>query len=106
MRYCVVYITAPDGKQAKRLARVVLEKKLCACVNIIKNIESFFWWRGKIDSAKEMLMIVKTRKSLLPKLIKAIRSIHSYEVCEIIALPIIAGNKPYLEWINASCIKG
>lgn len=102
MAYCVVFVTASKGPEAKRLAMLVLKRKLCACVNIIKNIESFFWWQGKIDTAKESLLVIKTRKSFLPRLFKAIRLAHSYEVCEIVALPVVAGSKPYLDWISRS----
>ena len=103
MQYCVVFITTPRGSEGKRLAELLLTKKLCACVNIVNNLESFFWWQGKIDSAKEALLIAKTKKSLVPKLIKVVKAAHSYEVCEVIALPVIAGNEEYLDWIGKSC---
>ena len=105
MKYCVVMITAPRGKEGARLAKTLLNKKLCACVSIIKNIDSFFWWQGKLDSAKEVLLVAKTEKSLLGRLIKVVKEEHSYEVCEVIALPIIAGNKDYLDWVSES-VKG
>lgn len=106
MSYCVVFVTAPKGPEAKRLARLLLQKKLVACVNILKGVESFYWWQGRIDSGAETLMIMKTRRSLVAKVIAAVRKVHSYEVCEVIALPIVAGNKPYLKWIEASCRGG
>jgi periplasmic divalent cation tolerance protein len=82
-----------------------MKNKLAACVNIIDNIKSIFWWQGKIDKAKEVLLIIKTKKKLIDKLIKKVKSLHSYAVPEIIALPIIAGNKKYLEWIDESVRK-
>jgi periplasmic divalent cation tolerance protein len=100
--YIVVFVTAPDKKVAKNIAQQVIKNKLAACVNIIENVQSLFWWEGKIDAACEALLVIKTRKALLHKLIKKIKSLHSYEVPEIIALPIIAGNKEYLEWIDES----
>ncbi|MFH1691582.1 MAG: divalent-cation tolerance protein CutA [Candidatus Omnitrophota bacterium] len=103
MNYCVVFVTAPKGKQGPELAQVLLKKRLCACVNIIKSVESFFWWKSKINKAGESLLMIKTKKSLLKQLIKTVREKHSYQVCETIALPIIAGNKPYLDWIEAEC---
>ncbi len=106
MSYCVVFVTAPKGKEPASLAKALLEKKLCACVNIIKDVDSFFWWKAKVDTAKESMLIIKTRRALLGKLISQVRRLHSYEVCEIIALPIIAGNKAYLEWVRESCRKG
>jgi periplasmic divalent cation tolerance protein len=106
MTSCVVFITAPKGAEPKRLAGMLLEKKLVACVNIVSNIDSFFWWKGRIDTARESLLIAKTPRRLLSKLIKAVKAAHSYEVCEVIALPIIAGNPDYLRWVNSSCRKG
>jgi periplasmic divalent cation tolerance protein len=100
--YSVVFVTASNKKEAERIAGGILKEKLAACVNIIEKITSFFWWEGKIDRASECLLIIKTRKALLAKLIKKVRALHSYEVPEIIALPIVAGNKKYLEWINES----
>jgi len=106
MRYCVVLVTAPKGGAAKKLARLVLKQKLAACVNIIKGVESLFWWEGKIDSAKEDLMVLKTRRQLLPALTKTIKKAHPYSVCEVVALAVIGGNRPYLDWVGASCRKG
>lgn len=105
MPYNVVFITAPRN-EAKGLARLMLKRKLCACVNIINGVDSFFWWKAKLDSAKESLLIAKTERRLLRKLIREVKAAHSYEVCEIIALPIAAGNKRYLDWITESCGKG
>ena len=105
MKYCVVLVTAPKGKEAKALTKLLLRRKLCACVNIIKGVDSFFWWESKIDRAAESLLIIKTKRSMLPRLIREVRAAHSYSVCEIIALPIVAGNKPYLDWIGSSCGK-
>ena len=102
MKYCVVFITATK-KESKGLAKLLLTKKLCACVNIVDNLRSLFWWQGKIDSAKESLLIAKTKMKLMPELINTVRSAHSYDVCEVIALPIWTGNKEYLDWVGKSC---
>lgn len=98
----VIFVTAANKKEADRIAAVLLKEKLAACINIIGGVNSLFWWQGEIDNAKEALLIIKTRKGLINKLIKKVKSLHSYEVPEIIALPIIAGNKKYLDWINES----
>jgi periplasmic divalent cation tolerance protein len=98
--YIVVFITAGSKEEAEKIASGLLVDKLAVCVNIIENVDSHFWWQGKLDRAKEALLIIKTRKSLFNKLEKKVKSLHSYEVPEIIALPIAAGNKPYLDWIN------
>ena len=95
----VVYVTAGSKAQAQDISRQLLEDKLAACVGTI-GVESVFQWKGKIENAKEILLIIKTKKSLFRKLEKKVKSLHRYEVPEIIALPIISGHKPYLKWIN------
>lgn len=100
--YVVFFVTASSRQEAEKISLGLLEAKLAACVNIIKDVHSFFWWKGKIDRAKEALLVVKTRKALAAKLIKKVRTLHSYDVPEIIALPIIDGNKEYLDWLNDS----
>ena len=101
--HIVVFVTVPSRKSAKVISELLLKKKLAACVNIISGVESYFWWEGKIDRAKELLLVIKTKKGLFTRLVEAVRSEHPYSVPEIISLPIVAGNKKYLEWINDSC---
>lgn len=103
--YIVILITAPNKKEAKLIAGRLLKARLAACVNIIDNISSIFWWKAKIDKAKEVLLVIKSKKTKLPKIIRLVRSLHSYDIPEIIALPIIAGNKNYLEWLDESLNK-
>jgi len=98
----VVLVTSPSPEEGEKIAKLVLERKLAACVNIIKNIKSFFWWQGKIEEAEETLLIMKTRLDVLPELTKSIRENHSYSVPEIIALPIVAGLEDYIKWLNKS----
>lgn len=100
--YLVIFVTCANEKEAKHIVRALLEAKLAACVNIIRGLESFFWWENKIDSAREILLIIKSKKAKLGKIIKLIKSRHSYAVPEIIALPIIAGDGAYLKWIEES----
>ena len=100
--YIIIFVTASSREEAQKIASGVLAEKLAACANILENVESHFWWQGKLDQAKETLVILKTRKKLFNKLTKKVKSLHSYEVPEIIALPIISGNKAYLDWIDDS----
>jgi len=100
----VVFITTPSIKEARLIARTLVKEKLAACVNIVRVVESVFFWEGKIEQAKESLLIVKTRKARLSQLIKRVKSLHSYQVPEIISLPISAGNGDYLKWL-ADCTK-
>ncbi|MCX5711054.1 MAG: divalent-cation tolerance protein CutA [Candidatus Omnitrophica bacterium] len=100
--YTVIFITAANKKQARAIAEALISKKLAACVNIIDKVESLFWWKGKIESAREVLLIVKSKSGKLPKIIKTVKANHSYQVPEIISLPIKAGDAAYLRWINDS----
>jgi len=100
--YIVVLITVPGSQEAQQLSSLLLEQKKAACVNIISGVNSRFWWQGQLDSTEENLLIVKTKASLLTELINLVKGAHSYEVPEIIALPVIGGNHDYLEWIEGS----
>ena len=100
--HIVVLTTSGSKEEAQKICQGILQDRLAACVNIIEGVSSYFWWEGKIDTAKENLLVIKTRKALLNKLIKKIRTLHSYDVPEIISLPIAAGSKKYLEWIDES----
>ena len=98
----VVLITAKDALEAKTISDQLLEKKLIACANIVEGVQSVFWWQGKIDQAKETLIVLKSKQDLFKKIVKTVKAHHSYEVPEIIALPIIDGNPDYLKWIHES----
>jgi len=98
----VIFITASSKKEAELIAGQLIDKKLAACVNILDGVESFFRWQGKVDKAKEVLLIVKSSQSKFASLVKLVKSLHSYEVPEIIALPIVSGEKAYLRWIDES----
>ena len=101
-RYIVVLITSESVEEADHIAGVLLEKKKVACVNIIRGIDSYFWWEGKPDSARENLLIAETKSALLPEIIALVSKLHSYDVPEVITLPITGGNQDYLDWIEQS----
>ncbi|MCK4723555.1 MAG: divalent-cation tolerance protein CutA [Dehalococcoidia bacterium] len=96
----VIFITTGTDEEAHKVAEVLLKHRDAACVNIVPRISSIFWWQGKLDSAQESLLIVKSKASLLSEIVKLVKEIHSYDVPEVIALPIIGGNPDYLEWIG------
>jgi len=98
--YIVLFITTATAEEAQRISKVLLEQRKVACVNIVPRVSTFFWWQGKLDSAQESLLIIKTKASLLSEIVRLVREIHSYDVPEIIALPIVGGNQDYLEWIG------
>lgn len=101
-KYSVVLITVSSSEEGEKIARQILEKKFAACVNIVPGITSLYWWKGKIETASEFLLIVKTKMSLFDSLMSLVKKIHSYTVPEIICLPIEKGNKDYLDWIRSS----
>lgn len=98
----VIFITAPSEDEAAQIARTLVEARLAACVNIVRNIRSIYTWQGNIEDASEVLMIVKSRNKLLTTLSAKVRELHSYELPEIIALPITGGSEDYLNWIRES----
>ena len=95
-----VFVTASSVEEARDIARGVLSRRLAACANIISGIESHYWWEGTLQQDNEVLIIIKTVSGLFGELEKAIVSIHSYDVPEIIALPVTAGLAEYLDWIS------
>jgi len=104
VKYCCVLSTAPDIKKARQLAGLLVSKRLAACVQILPGLESHYRWRGKKETSKEVLLLIKTRALLYKKLETAILKNHSYEVPEIVCLPITKGSKSYLDWIAAETI--
>lgn len=98
----VVYITAPNEDEAANIAKALVASRLAACVNIVKNIRSIYSWQGKVEDDSEVLMIVKTRKALFDKLSNTVINLHSYDVPEVIAIPIIDGSANYLTWLRES----
>ena len=102
--YIVVFITAKGAEEAEKISKTLVKRRQAACVNIIPEVSSCFWWKDKLESSKECILVVKTRDSLLPDIIKSVKKIHSYSVPEIIALPIIGGNPDYLDWIDSEVI--
>jgi len=99
----VILITAKNVREANKIAAKLVESKLIACANVIRGIQSIYRWQGKIEKANETLLILKSKKSCLPKIIKMVKKYHSYDVPEIIALPITNGSKDYLNWIKSNC---
>ncbi len=98
--FVVVFVMVGNEAEAIKIARHVVENKLAACTNIIPGIRSIYRWKGEICDDKELLCMIKTKKSLFPKLRDAIKQIHSYEVAEIIALPMVQGIEDYLLWLK------
>jgi periplasmic divalent cation tolerance protein len=100
--YIVVLVTTPSKQEAENIAQSLLEAKLIACANIVGPVASHFHWAGKIEHAEEFLVLMKSRLDLFEQITEKVKKLHSYEVPEIIALPIVSGSKGYLNWLGNS----
>ena len=100
--FALVLVTAPDLRTARALARAALAARLVACVNLVPRVESHYWWQGKVESAAEVLLVIKTRKSHLAPLEKLILKAHPYDTPELLVLPLGSGTHRYLEWLATS----
>src|SRR5229473_8716513 len=101
-QYRVVLVTCGSIAEARRIGRNVVEKKLAACANIVPGVESIYRWKGKVERAREALVVIKTNANRLPELEREVTRTHSYDVPEFIVLPIIAGSRNYLAWLQES----
>jgi periplasmic divalent cation tolerance protein len=98
--YVVIMATTPGRELADTIARALVEEQRVACVNIIDKITSIFRWKGKVEEEAECLLIMKTRMERVEDVIQRVKALHTYDVPEIIALPIVDGNPSYLKWID------
>jgi len=100
MKANFIYITAGTMDEAKRIGQELISERLAACVNIIDHMRSMYWWEGEIQEDKEVILIAKTKDSLVAKVIEKVKSLHSYDCPCILSLPILDGNKAFLDWIH------
>lgn len=96
----VVFSTCASADEAERLARRLVDERLAACVNVISPVRSFYRWKGAVEDAVEWLLVIKSSRSLFASLRAALESAHSYEVPEVVAIPIVDGSPNYLLWIE------
>jgi len=96
----IVFMTAANGEEATRLAEMLVGAHLAACVQILPEMESVYRWQGKIERSSEMLLLAKTTRGKFDDLEREVRALHSYETPEIVAVPIVIGSAPYLEWLS------
>ena len=101
--FSLVLVTTPDLKTARRLARFALKARLIACANLVPRVESHYWWKGKVESGAEVLMMLKTRRANVARLEKLILAEHPYDTPEFIVLDLRGGSARYLAWLAASC---
>jgi periplasmic divalent cation tolerance protein len=102
----IVLVTCPSLALARKIARAVVQTRLAACVNLVHSpVESFYTWKGKLEKAREYLLVMKTSAKRLTELENEVKRLHSYDVPEFIALPITEGSKKYLSWLQESVAK-
>ena len=105
MTHAVVgFVTCSSRAEARKIARAILTKKLAACVNIVSGLESRYWWQGKLESAREYLLLIKTTRARQRAVMDTVKAVHSYEVPEVIFVPVTEGERRYLTWIR-KCVK-
>jgi len=97
--YIIILVTTKDRQEAEKITQLLLKECLIACANIINPVTSFFHWSGKIDKAEECLIVMKSRADLFTRVAEHVKVLHSYEVPEILALPIVEGSEAYLNWM-------
>ena len=95
----LIYVTAGSVEEARTIGNKLVSDRLAACVNIIDNVSSMYWWEGEIQDDKEVILIAKTKESLVPELVEKVRSMHSYSCPCIVSLPILNGNRAFLDWV-------
>ncbi|MDH5510022.1 MAG: divalent-cation tolerance protein CutA [Nitrospinota bacterium] len=100
----VVFITASNQEEAARIAKALVAEKLAACVGIVPSVRSIYMWKGEVRDEGEVLMIVKTSATKFPTLAERVESLHSYDVPEVIAMPIVDGLQSYLDWIDETLV--
>jgi periplasmic divalent cation tolerance protein len=103
-KFALALVTAPDLKTARRLARLALEARLAACVNLVGGLESHYWWQGKLERGQEVLLILKTSRRRLAPLERLILANHPYDTAEFIACPLDHGAPRYLAWLHSSLL--
>lgn len=101
--YRVVFMTTSNEEEAVKIAKELVEGRMAACVNIINPIRSIYRWEGKVCDDQELMLVAKTHVAQLASLISRVEELHSYDVPEVLAVPVETGFRPYLEWVDSCC---
>lgn len=96
----VVFSTASSAEEAEKIARALVNERLAACVNVIPSVRSFYRWQGKIEDSAEFLLVIKSSRELFDALRVSLEKLHSYEVPEVVAMPVVDGARNYLSWMD------
>ena len=97
--FCIVIVTVGKAEEAEKIASALVEERLAACCSLVPRIRSIYRWKGEVHRDEETLMLIKTRRTGFEALRRRVAALHSYEVPEIVALPVVAGHQPYLDWL-------
>lgn len=100
MENVLAYVTAPDMETARRIGRVVVERRLAACVNILPGMESVYWWDGAVQNEREVVLLAKTRSEVFEAFTECVVELHPYEIPCVVAVPLVGGHEPFLSWIR------
>jgi periplasmic divalent cation tolerance protein len=100
IEYLLVISTVPSEDEGNAIAQKIVEERLAACVTVTSAVQSFYWWEERISNDQEFILLFKTKASLFPRLEERIKTLHSYQVPEILALPVHKGSRDYLDWIE------
>ncbi|RLG51127.1 MAG: divalent-cation tolerance protein CutA [Thermoproteota archaeon] len=95
-----VFISAGSREEAEKVARVLVERRLAACAQVVGPVRSFYWWKGRMEEADEWLCLAKSSREKLSELVRAVKEVHSYEVPEVIAAPVVGGLSSYIRWVE------
>jgi periplasmic divalent cation tolerance protein len=104
--FVVVLVTTADAEEGARLGRALVEERLAACANVVGPIRSIYRWQGAVEEAAEHLVLLKARRADVAALEARVRALHSYDVPEVIALPVTTGSAPYLAWLADCTVRG
>lgn len=96
----VVFSSCGDEDEAKRVGRHLVEQRVAACVTVVPGAHSIYWWQGKLEESPEWILMIKSSREALPKLREELQKVHTYQVPEIVALPIVDGSPAYLDWME------
>jgi len=96
----VVFVTAKDKREAEKISQLLLEERIIACANIVSPVTSFFHWVGRVEMAEECLVVMKSRRDLFNEVAAHVKRLHSYEVPEVLAVPVVECSKAYLDWMS------
>ena len=99
MKVNFIYMTAGSKDEARKIATELVISRLAACVNVLDNMNSFYFWEGKVQDDQEVVMIAKTTEARVPELVEKVKSMHSYDCPCIVSIPILEGNQTFLDWI-------